>query len=195
MRQIIYIFLLFSNLVVLSQEPDTLNTKQKFKFEKYNNGRIKKLKKGSYIEVVSYNKDTSHIQSGDLLDLNDSLLTIDICFEDFKIDKDNYTFNENFIYETPYKISIPINSIDYLSHPSNGYVVFSSIGAVSLLTTLIIAPLASIDRSEPNNFNGKRYTNIMRPALIGTAIGLTISYTFGADGMIKLKLPTKNKNH
>lgn len=176
---------------MFSQESDIPRNKQKFEFEKYNNGKIKKLKQGTYIEVVSYNKDTTHIQSGDLIDLNDSLLIINMSFEDFKLVKENFTFSKYFIYETPYKTSIPINSIDYLSYESKGLFVFASLGGVSLFTALIIAPLVSIDRSAPNNFNSKRYTSIMRPALIGTAVGLTI----GFDTMIKLKLPTKNKPH
>ncbi|GIV40843.1 MAG: hypothetical protein KatS3mg034_0153 [Vicingaceae bacterium] len=191
MRLIVLTYLLFVVIYVFSQESDIPRNKQKFEFEKYNNGKIKKLKQGTYIEVVSYNKDTTHIQSGDLIDLNDSLLIINMSFEDFKLVKENFTFSKYFIYETPYKTSIPINSIDYLSYESKGLFVFASLGGVSLFTALIIAPLVSIDRSAPNNFNSKRYTSIMRPALIGTAVGLTI----GFDTMIKLKLPTKNKPH
>ena len=195
MRQIVLTYLLLVGLNVFSQESDIPKIKQKFEFEKYNNGKIKKLKQGSYMEVVSYNKDTTHIQSGDLIDLNDSLLIIEMSFEDFKMDKENYTFSENFVYETPYKTSIPINSIDYVSYESKGSFVFASLGGVSLLTALIIAPLASIDRSAPNNFNSNRYTSIMGPALIGTAVGLTVYYIIGSDTIIKLKLPTKNKRH
>lgn len=177
-----------------SQVSDTVKIKQKIEFEKYHSGKTKKLKQGHFLEVVLSNKDTSHVQSGELIGLNDSFLIIDLSYEELNLDKENYTFRESFHYETPTKIFIPIHSIERLSYESKGSMVFAAIGSISMLTALFIAPIASIDKSEPNNFNSKRYTNLIKPALIGTAIGLTVYYTFGTDTMIKIKLPRKSKS-
>jgi hypothetical protein len=191
MKILIITFLVLNNFIGFTQIVDTLNKDQKFEFRNYHNDRVKKIKKGQYLDVVSTNGDTINTKSGDLILLNDSVLVLELAFEDNNIINENYTYLENFKYQTPVKISIPIKSIDYLNYEAKTPFIGAAIGGLSLLTALFIAPIVAIDKTQPYNFNSKQYTQIMGPALIGSAIGLTLYYTIGSDTMVKIKIPTK----
>lgn len=188
MKVLILSYLISLCLLGFSQEKDTIKIKKKFAFETFRRGKIKKLRQGRYLEVTLRSNDTIHTQSGDLIDLNDSMLTINMLFEDFE----NASFNKNLILETPKRISIAANSINYVSYESISLITAATIGGIGIITTLI-APIIAIDRDQPHNFNTTQYKHIMGPTLIGMTLGLTIYYTIGSDTMLKLKLPSKNK--
>jgi hypothetical protein len=169
-----------------AQDADKPKTVKKYEFQKFHNNRIKKLKQGRYLDVYLNSNDTTHTQNGDLIDLNDSVLTIEMSSESFSVETDNHSFSEDF-YSKDTIIHIPINTIKHLRYEAKGTLIGPVTSSVSLFTALILAPLISIDRSQPNNFNSKRYTTVVIPALIGAGVGLTLSFTIGFNTKLKIK--------
>ncbi len=196
-RPFILFCLLCLGFFSYSQESDTINYNQKFEFKKYKNGKIKKVKSGTYITVYLDTQDTTHSQSGYLLNVRDSVLTVNMYHEQFSMDHysdtEENSYRVDYTYDTFKRISIPIGSIDYLQL-DHGFLpgrlsdVFAVTGVISALTALFIAPLVSIDKNSPYNFNSKRYTRVIVPALIGTAVGWTVYATIGRNRGTKLKL-------
>lgn len=185
-------FLLFF-LCGFSQELEPKPVKEKFEFENYKNGRLRKIKSGSPIDVYLNAEDTIHIQYGGLLGLNDTILTLELWDEDLEIYSANsYYIESTSFYYTPKTIAIPASTIKYITYESRAASMSYGIAGLSLITAVIIAPLASIDRDEPHNFNTKRYSKIMKPALLGLGIGLTLSYTL--DNQNFMIIPGSNRD-
>ena len=114
-------------------------------------------------------------------------------YEQFWRNSEDNFYEESFTYDTLKRTSIPISSIDYIQL-DNGFLPgflsdgFAVTGVVSVLTTLFVAPLVSIDKDSPYRFNSKRYTRIVIPALIGSVVGWTAYGLLGKHNGKKLKL-------
>jgi hypothetical protein len=94
--------------------------------------------------------------------------------EDIEIANKDSTFNQSlsFVIERP--ISQPIDKIKYVEYEPNAGIVFAVIGGLSFVSTILVAPLASVNYGK-GTFNTDRY---LEPSLIGTVVGLTLHYSF-----------------
>lgn len=182
-----YIICIVLTFDVYSQDDDVIYTKEKYEFERYFSNGTKRLKSGKSIEVVLNDKDTFHSQSGYLIGVKDSFLILNMDYEYFQLQRKNYSFNESFEYENSKQQVISFESIKYVEYEPNASFVFGALGGVSLFTALFIAPLVSIDKKWPNNFNSKRYVTVLGSALIGAVVGTTVFVCIGTDKRVKPK--------
>ena len=91
-----------------------LGYSQEFEFKKYKNDKPKYVESGTRIHVYLKSQDTTHAMSGFLKNLDDSLLSIDVYYEQLWMHKKEHSYDENFTYNTSKYISVPISSIDYI---------------------------------------------------------------------------------
>ncbi len=63
---------------------------------------------------------------------------------------------------------------------------FGIAAGVGLFSTLVVAPLASIDKNSPYNFNARRYQTIVYSSLIFTGATLVVSLSIPSGRTLKL---------
>ena len=194
MKIVIIMFCLFSLNIVLSQitiQQDTTviyNSEAKFEFERWNNSRRKKLKSGKGIEVNLNAGDSTYIIYGSLYEANQNSIQIEPLWENIKLDTSEFYYSSITNHFENSLATIPIQNINSLKYDANYVIIPFSIAYLSLISATIVAPLVSIDKNSPNNFNSKRFKSIILPSLIGAGIGFTIGYALkGGKNRFKLK--------
>jgi hypothetical protein len=149
------------------------------KLYKYDSSREKLVKRETYLTVLL--DDDKIIYNGKLIDKTDSFLLITYDYYQEKIKTDSTETFKSYRRidekEAPI-VKIKLDDINYVSKESNTGLVFAGMGGLSLITSLIVAPLVSYS-FRTGEFNSDRYLNIMKFSLPATALGFTFYYTFG----------------
>jgi hypothetical protein len=161
----------------------------KYDFFGYRNNKIHRLKTGRFLTV--YMRDTIEAGTeakiyekteGDLISRTDSFLLID-----FSENKTSYFYKDSSKttttnarydeYPGPFITKIPYERINYLEYEPKVTPIFGGIAAISLITALVIAPLASYNFSK-QTFNSFKYLSIVKPSLFVFSVGMTINLSF-----------------
>lgn len=110
----------------------------------------------------------------ELIDAGKDYITIKLASKQIaNKQKKKHNQNFNYYYDCP-TVTLFKNEIDVIKRRGTGSYLSAGVLDASLLSALIVAPLASIDKSQPNNFNSKRYISIVKPSLIGIGIGIAL---------------------
>jgi len=127
---------------------------------------------------TSYLKNSLH---GNILELKKTSLLFSYSTEHiYSVAKDGY-YSINKIH-LPYndylKKSIPLNQLNHINYTSPSRLFFTNLGytitAMSALTTLVVAPLVSINYRN-FDFNKDRYYKVASGGLIGLTLGIPLS--------------------
>lgn len=177
MRSILTISLiiLFTPLFSLGQKDST-----HIRVYKYGTSKEKRIKSERFVDV-KLNDDKGEF-SGHLMEISNSNLYItydyhkQIIKTDSSVTLVSYTRTD---FDDASTIQLNLSNIDYISYETRTGLIAASLGAASLFTTLIIAPIVSY-RFKDGGFNSDRYLNIMKFSLPATVIGLTVYYSFGS---------------
>jgi hypothetical protein len=160
----------------------------KYPMERYKNERIKNIRQGREIRVYLKNEDTLHTLYGELVNVSDEEVVLSTFEERKLMDYENNYFEQSFVYEESKCLTIPVSTIESLEYDNwyNGYVnLFAGLSGVS---ALLVAPLVSIDKDQPNRFNSQRYKNIVVPSLICLGAGVSLAIILEAgENRFKLK--------
>ncbi len=174
---------------------DSTDFHYEIEFERFDNNKLKTIKSGEDLQIYLNKKDTTIVQHGKLVYLDDSLLTINLTSEYFEVEKKDYTFNKSYMFDSQNRVSIPIQTIDYLTYQPKGSSLLNSVKALAFVTAVLVAPLASYDKNEPYNFNTKRYKTILGSSIIVGLVIIPFDRATGYDKKIRIKPRTKKKNH
>lgn len=175
----LFLILFHFPLVCFSQvtiEKDTsviIDSQIKYKFERLNNSRTKKLKQGHDVNIKLCSGDTSFYILGSFYEANDSVLKILPRYQR------HYDTGGYSIHFEQGIAAIPVESIQTLKYTNNSNMVPLIFAEISLITGLFVAPLASIDKNSPRNFNTKKYKTIVFSSLIGVGAGVAFTFILG----------------
>jgi hypothetical protein len=160
----------------------------KYRLERYNSERTKQLYQGRYITLNMASEDTIHTYYGSLVNISNTEVVLSTYQETKSYNDEFHTLEETFDYEESECMTIPIQTIESLTY-SPWYSGYSNlITALSGISALFVAPLASIDKDYPYHFNTKRYTRIVVPSLLGVGAGIVLSISLEAgENRFKLK--------
>lgn len=154
--------------------------KSYLKVYKYGTTKEKRIKSEMFVDVTI--NDEKETYSGYLMGISDSILLITYDYHKQLIRTDSsqtvVTYSRTDM-EDASTIQLNLSSVDYISHETQTGFISASLGAASLLTTLVIAPLVSY-RFKDGVFNSERYLNIMKFSLPATIVGFTLYYSFGS---------------
>lgn len=87
-----------------------------------------------------------------------------------------YTFAKK---QPPFIATVDLDRIYYFECVRKSSVVFNTISLLSSITALVIAPAVSYNYSS-GSFNSDRYLSILKPSVIGTALGFTIGLSLSS---------------
>lgn len=155
--------------------------KKKFEFELIDYKKTKKLKEGKYIHIRSFIGDTTIHQEGNLISLSSDSIFLDITSETIKIGDEKNLENEiveyhikQFLFTESKGFGVPISKNHEISYNSTAYDISGTLLVGSFFSIVVVAPLISINKSKPHNFNTKRYVEVVKYSFFAAAI----SYTF-----------------
>ncbi len=172
----------------------TSASQAKYLFHKINKQNSFNLKEGKGIDVYLldsitkvgnnlYEFKSKHYLGGSFKELNDSSFVFIKNYEELEISNLDSSFQQTIRFPKEEITYLPIDKIKYIEYYQNGGDIFNAIGGISLLSAIIIAPLVSINYSK-GTFNSDRYFSIVKPSLIGLAIGLPLSYPFTSKRLV-----------
>lgn len=160
----------------------------KFEFEKWKGSGTKILKTAKGLTLDIRTGDTVHQLYGALYDVDGVNIKIIPRWEIINIDTNEFISSSKTVTYKNCITTIPIQNIQSLKYDANYNIIPASIGWASLFSALIVAPVVSIDRNSPNNFNTKRYQSILFSSLIGAGAGFACYYIInGGKNKFKLK--------
>lgn len=202
MKFIISVLSIFCVKLVISQitiQYDTVvshNSETKYEFERWNNSHKKKLKSGKGIKIEMKEGDSTHVIYGRLYEVTDNSISIVPSWERIKVDTNEFHYSKitnNFVNSLA---TIATKNINSIRHDAKYVMIPFSIGFLSMISATVVAPLVSIDKNSPNNFNSKRYKSIVLPSLIGVGAGFSLGYILGGGkNRFKLKPTLVNTEH
>ncbi len=176
-----FLFFSFNNTVAQEDSATSKHKKKKFEFELLDYKKTKKLKEGKYIHVRSFIGDTIIHHEGNLTNLSNDSIFLDITSETIMIGDENNREDEIIQYhvkEFPYveskSFGVPILKNQEISYNSTMYDISGTLLVSSFFSGFIVAPLISINKSKPDNFDTKRYVNVVKYSFFSAAL----SYTF-----------------
>lgn len=192
LRLLFFFFVPFSLTIRAQTEsepkPSGPDRSIKYPLERYKNERVKNIRQGREIRVYLKNEDTLHTLYGELVNVSDEEVVLSTFEERKLMDYENNYFEQSFVFEESKCLTIPVGTIESLEYDSwyNGYVnLFAGLSGVS---ALLVAPLVSIDKDQPNRFNSQRYKNIVVPSLICLGAGVSLAIILEAgENRFKLK--------
>ncbi len=192
LRLLLFFFVSFSLTIRAQTEsepkPNGPDRSIKYQLERYNNERAKTIRQGREITVYLKNEDTLHALYGELVNVSDKEVVLST-FQERKLVNEEYDyFEQSLAFEEIKCLTIPISTIESLEYDNwyNGYLnLFAGLSGVS---ALLVAPLVSIDKDQPNRFNSQRYKNIVVPSLICLGAGVSLAIILEAgENRFKLK--------
>ena len=153
----------------------------------------------NYTEAImdSLEGQKTILLEGSIVDLNNAAIKYDIITETIYLKLNNgfesETYNDYLSYNytgNNYLRSISLEKLNYIDYASPSRDILWSIGATttffSVLTTAIVAPLASINYKN-GDFNKNRYYTIAGSGVIGLSIGVPL-IVFGKPKTYKLTI-------
>jgi len=161
-------------IILLLLSSQLISQKEKFDFIELETDKVTSLKTGKYVELIKIVNDTTYRIVGELIDKNDSTVKLEVFFDEVVFKNDSVTFEKSFLYKFDKEQTINSKQFDYIHYENSAGVIGTNLITAGAMT-LIIATLASINRSKPNNFNTRKFKNIALPALGVIAIGIPIS--------------------
>jgi hypothetical protein len=167
--------ILFSSTICYSQEGDSHLT-----LYKYGTSKTRKIKKEKFVTVNMNSQYQTY--GGFILDVSDSNLCITKEYHTRFLETDTTEIEVNYSYTGSNlgpTIQLSLSDVNYVKYEPEARTVFASIGAFSLLTSLIVAPLVSFGY-KTGEFNSDRYLTIMKYSLPLTAVGFSLSIVFGS---------------
>lgn len=170
---ILYFF--FSNVVAQKDSVSTKHKKKKFEFDLLEYEKTKKLKEGKYIHVKSFVGDSIIFHEGNLTNLSNDSIFLDIMTEKIVIGDENKVGEQLIHYQIKEfpeneKMGIPIIKNQEITYYSTAYNISASFFIGSILSGVILAPLVSINKSKPHNFNTKRYVDVVKYSFLSAAV-------------------------
>ena len=157
--------------------------------EKLRNGKLVKVKSNSSLTYYLQDSDTVEYLKGELLFIDVDSIYVAKEYESRTLYNSEIDYYRTKNYSYPIGETLAKKNILYVIE-DKGYGVkisFATISALGLLSALIVAPLASIDKKSPENFNVNRYKIIALSSLIVSGISLTISLSI--PGKRTLQIP------
>ncbi len=189
------LFFPFSDVVAQEDSTTAKHKKQKFEFELLDYKKTKKLKEGKYIHVRSFIGDTIIHHEGNLTNLSNDSIFLDLTSETIMIGYEKNRENEivqyhikEFSYVESKSFGVPIMKNQEISYNSTMYDISGTLCISSLLSMVLVAPLISINKSKPHNFNTKRYVDVVKYSFFSAAF--FYSFTIITDSP-KLKAKPK----
>lgn len=149
----------------------------------------KKLKIDFSNSTFQYNKNEQfedstlsaeiRIQDFEVLDFTDSTLKGTLTYEKNILEFANESSNESYIYYTEPEKIVEFKNLKNITYQKSSKLDFlaPTLASTSVLTTLIIAPLISINY-KTGDFNQKRYYKTALIGLIGIGTSIPIHYLF-----------------
>lgn len=166
---------LFAQIITTQDTVVIPNNHIYFKFEKLNNTRTKNIRSGRYVSIDLLAGDSTHIIAGSLFEADSSFIKVIPSWEFTELIKTNFQTSTTIDHENSLT-TIPIKNIKSLEYTKEFEVAPFALSGLGALTAFIVAPLVSINKNSPNNFNSKRYTSIVIPSLIFSGVSLTLGY-------------------
>jgi hypothetical protein len=172
-RAITYLILILLSSSYLFSQDDT-----HIKLYKFETAKEKKIKNNRFVNVTL---DENHWLSGQIVSKTDSFLFITYNYETVIEENDSIRKITNYDvvdYDSESCVGLNLNDIDYIDYDTQVGWISASIGSLSLLTALIVAPLVSYGYKS-GEFNSERYLNIMKYSLPTAAVGFSLYFAFG----------------
>ena len=166
------ILILLSSSYVFSQDDNHIN------LYKHGTAKERKIKKNRFVKVTL---DENHWFSGQIISKSDSFLYITYNYETLIEENDSITKVTNYDvidYDSESCVGLNLNDIDYVDYETQFGLVSATVGSLSLLTALVVAPLVSYGYKS-GEFNSDRYLNIMKYSLPTAAVGFSLYFAFG----------------
>ncbi len=185
MKFLLYPLLVLLSLSVYSQTEKP--KKQTFEFFHSRKDKVVSVQEGKYLEIELNKPDTTHTLWGDLQGLTDSTLIVNLSWEEKVVSQSGYEFRQDIDYYEEKLVHIPLRTIESLYLEKKGSQIAAYTGAIGLVSALIVAPLASIDRRKPYSFNAKRYRWIAIPSAGVALVGFSVYGIIGNDKKLRVK--------
>lgn len=174
---ILYFF--FSNVVAQKDSVSTKHKKKKFEFELLDYKKTKKLKEGKYVSVKSFVGNTIIHHHGHLIKVDKDSIFLNIMTEKIVIGDENKMGEQLIQYQIKdfpinENMSIPIINDQEITYSSTFNDISRNFFIASIFSGVVLAPLVSINKSKPHNFNTKRYVDVVKYSFFSA----TLFYTF-----------------
>lgn len=177
-----FLFFSFNNAVAQEDSATSKHKKKKFEFELLDYKKTKKLKEGKYIHVRSFIGDTIIHHEGNLTNLSNDSIFLDITSEAMLIGEEKITRSKTTLYHSKVyprnhnkNFGVPILPNQEISYNSTMYDISGTLLVSSFFSGFIVAPLISINKSKPDNFDTKRYVNVVKYSFFSAAFFFTIT--------------------
>jgi hypothetical protein len=197
---LVFVFTTF-HFCAFGQSKDSVTIHSFYKFQsdklvkvKLKPGQMIDIRLNEYVDTIKGCAVRKEYYTGYFSKLTDSTIVIK-CFDHGKtINCKDSTIRINVMAEKhrDFNATINLDRIYYIELTRKSSSAFFYIGIVSVVTALVVAPAVSYNYST-GTFNSERYLSIMKPCLIGTALGFSYAITIGNKNL-KIR-PTRNKYH
>jgi len=182
MRKILIVGFLFLALYAAAQD------RQSFTLYDAHSGAARRIKEGKYIDVAILSdrcpewKERHHGVSGRLLGVDSNSITIAVSSEGLTCTQGDSTFtwfSEDGLGQTR---TIPHDRILSITRGGEGTpeVISGAVFGLSVMTVLIVAPLASLQWFNGWGFNAETYQTIAQAGIIGVGIGMPLYLVFSS---------------